>query len=135
MGPVPTFSQDRDEIRDLLSRYCLYFDQGAVQEWARLYTEDGEFIGSGQHHSGREALEAFLAGVPASTTHRVTVNHVIDVDDDRALCRSSVLLLDNGVIVSSGRTVDELARVDGAWRISRRTFSPDPSRPEGSRHT
>jgi len=111
----------------------LYFDQGAAQEWAQLYAEDGEFIGSGQRINGRETLEAFLAGVPASTTHRVTVNHVIDIDGDRALCRSSVLLLDNGVIVSSGRTVDKFAHIDGVWRIARRSFDADPTRPEGSR--
>jgi uncharacterized protein (TIGR02246 family) len=125
-GVVPTISEDRDEIRDLLSRYCLYFDEGSVAEWARLYCDDGEFIGPGQHLKGREAITALLADLPPSTVHRVTVNHVIDIDGDRARCRSSVLLLDGGVIVSSGRVVDELSRVDGAWRIARRTFTGDP---------
>ncbi len=127
---VPTISEDRDEIRDLLSRYCLYFDEGAAAEWARLYCDDGEFIGSGQHLKGREAITALLAGLAPSTVHRVTVNHVIDVDGDRARCRSSVLLLEGGVIVSSGRVLDELARVDGTWRIARRTFTSDPVTPD-----
>jgi uncharacterized protein (TIGR02246 family) len=124
-APVATTSEDRDEIRDLYARYCLYFDQGAAPDWAAMYTEDGEFVGSGQHLRGRQALEGFLAALPASTRHRITCNHVIDVDGDRAVCTSSVVLLDGGAIASSGRAVDQLRRVDGTWRIARREFTPD----------
>jgi uncharacterized protein (TIGR02246 family) len=122
---VPTSSEDKDEIRELYARYCLYFDQGAAIEWAACYTDDGEFIGAGQHLKGRRAMEQFLAGLATSTRHRFTANHVIDLDGDRAVCHSSVLLLDGGEIASSGRTVDELERVDGAWKIARRTYEGD----------
>jgi uncharacterized protein (TIGR02246 family) len=118
-------SADKDEIRELYARYCLYFDQGAATEWAACYTPDGEFVGAGQHLKGRRAMEDYLAGLGASAHHRFTANHVIDLDGDRALCHSSVLLLDGGAIVSSGRTVDELERVAGAWKIARRTYTPD----------
>ena len=130
---MATISEDRDEIRDLYARYCLYFDRGAAAEWAAIYTEDGEFVGSGQHVRGRQALEDFLATLPASTRHRITCNHVIDIDHDRAVCTSSVLLLDGGAIVSSGRAVDELQRVDGRWHIARRLFDPDPTSARGPR--
>ena len=93
-----------------------------------MYTEDGEFVGAGQHLVGRQALEDYLAGLPTSTRHRITCNHVIDVDRDRAVCTSSVLLLDGGAIVSTGRAVDELRRVDGRWHIARRIFDPDARR-------
>ena len=122
---MPTSSEDKDEIRELYARYCLSFDQGAATEWAACYTDDGEFIGAGQHLKGRRAMEQYLAGLGPSTQHRFTANHVIDLDGDRAVCHSSVLLLAGGEIASSGRTVDELERVDGAWKIARRTYEPD----------
>jgi uncharacterized protein (TIGR02246 family) len=122
---VGTSAEDREAISDLLARYCLYFDQGAAAEWASLYCEDGEFRGAGQHLQGRPALQAFLEELPPSPTHRLTCNHVVDVDGDRARCHSSVVLLAGGAIVSSGRVVDELRRVDGSWRIARRNFEAD----------
>ena len=122
---VATDSEDKDEIRELYARYCLYFDQGAATEWASCYTDDGEFIGAGQHLKGRQAMERYLADLGASTRHRFTANHIIDLDGDRAVCHSSVLLLDGSAIASSGRTVDELERVDGAWKIARRTYEGD----------
>ena len=128
---MATDSEDKDEIRELYARYCLYFDQGAATEWAACYTGDGEFIGAGQHLKGRQAMEHYLAGLATSTQHRFTANHIIDLDGDRAVCRSSVLLLDGGAIASSGRTVDELERVDGAWKIARRTYEGD-ARPSAS---
>jgi uncharacterized protein (TIGR02246 family) len=122
---VSTSSEDKEEIRELYARYCLSFDQRAAAEWATCYTADGEFIGAGQHLQGRRAMEQYLAGLPESTQHRFTANHVIDLDGDRAVCHSSVLVLDGGAIASSGRTVDELERVDGAWKIARRTYEGD----------
>ena len=118
-------SEDRDEIRQLYARYCLYFDQGAANEWAACYTHDGEFIGAGQHLKGRQAMEDFLVGLTPSAQHRFTANHVIDLDGERAVCHSSILVLDGGAIASSGRTVDELERVDGAWKFARRTYTAD----------
>jgi uncharacterized protein (TIGR02246 family) len=122
---VASSSEDRDEIRELYARYCLSFDQRAAVQWAACYTDDGEFIGAGQHLKGRRAMEQYLASLPTSTQHRFTANHVIDLDGDRAVCHSSVLVLDGGAIASSGRTVDELERVDGGWKIARRTYEGD----------
>jgi SnoaL-like domain len=119
--------EDRDQIRDLSARYCLYFDLGMAREWAQLYTEQGEFVGAGQHLRGRPALEAFLAGLGPSTAHRISCNHIIDLDGDTADARSSVVLISRGEIVGSGRTGDRLQRVEGIWKIAMRTFVPDES--------
>ena len=42
---MPTLTEDRDAIRDLFARYCMYVDSGASKEWAATFTEDGEFRG------------------------------------------------------------------------------------------
>ena len=122
---MPTTSEDRDEIRELYARYCLAFDQGDGAGWAACYTEGGEFIGAGHHLRGRAAMEEFLSASPVSSSHRITCNHIIDLDGDRARCRSSVVLLSEGAIVGSGRAVDELERVGGSWKIAHRAYTPD----------
>jgi hypothetical protein len=38
---MSTLVENRDAIRDLFARYRLYFDTGAVEEWAATFTADG----------------------------------------------------------------------------------------------
>jgi uncharacterized protein (TIGR02246 family) len=122
---MPTSTEDRDAIRDLYARYCLYIDTGAADEWAATFTVDGEFLTGGDPLVGREALRAFASGLPTGTLHHMVLNEAIDVEGDAAKYRSSVLVLSKGAILTTGRTQDELRRVDGTWRISRRAFAPD----------
>jgi uncharacterized protein (TIGR02246 family) len=117
---------DRDAIRDLFARYCLLMDQGLVDKWADLYTEDGQFVQEGSEPiTGTEALRAFMAAQSVGVIHHILVNHAIDVSDDHATSIASVIVISKGAIVASGRARDELRRLDGRWRIRRRTFTPD----------
>ncbi|WP_051683977.1 nuclear transport factor 2 family protein [Blastococcus sp. URHD0036] len=130
MPAVPSLADDRDAIRDLYARYVLSLDTGDAATFASLYAEDGVFVGGGTGGDdvvGREALLEFAAGLAVGSTHRLSLNHVIDVDGDTAGCRSSIVVLAGTAVVSAGRVHDEFRRVDGAWRIARRTFTPDPS--------
>ena len=124
---MATVAEDRDAIRDLLARYCLYADTGAADEWVEIYTEDGRFEGNGDPVVGRDALRAFASSFAASSMHRVVANEVIEVSGDSAVCRSSILLTAGQRIVMSGRVRDELRRVGGRWHIARRQFTADPS--------
>ena len=119
-------AEDRDAIRDLLARYCLYIDTGATHEWVETYTEDGRFEGDGDPVDGREALSAFVSGLTSGSMPRMATNEVIEVDGDTAVCRSSILITAGGTIVMAGRVHDELRRVDGRWHIAHRRFTPDP---------
>jgi uncharacterized protein (TIGR02246 family) len=117
---------DRDAIRDLYARYCWNVDTGAADDWADCFTEDGEFIvGVGDPLVGREALLAFARSLPSGVLHHMVMNEAIDVDGDAAACRSSVLVLSNGAIVTTGRSEDVLRRVEGSWKIAHRNFTPD----------
>ena len=122
---MPTLAEDRDAIRDLIARYCLYLHTGDAVAWAGLYADDGVFEGSGERVQGRVALEAYGHRIADGQYHRIATDHVIDVDGDSARCQASVLLTANGSVVSVGRTTDELRRVDGRWRIAHRTYAPD----------
>lgn len=127
---MPTLADDRDAIRDVYARYVLALDTGAAADFADLYAEDGVFVGGGTGGDdvvGRGALEAFAAGLGPGSVHRLSLNHVVDVDGDTAVCRSSIVVLAGTAVVSTGRVRDEFRRIDGAWRIARRTFTPDPA--------
>jgi uncharacterized protein (TIGR02246 family) len=127
---VPSLADDRDAIRDVYARYVTALDNGEAATFAGLYTDDGVFVGGGTGGDdvvGRDALEEFAAGLRPGSVHRLSLNHAIDVDGDAAVCRSSIVVLAGVAVVSAGRVHDELRRVDGAWRIARRTFTPDPA--------
>ena len=123
---MPTLADDRDEIRDLVARYCRYIDTGMADEWAALWTEDGEFdIGGGTIVSGRPALKEHATHMPPGTVHHLATNLVIDVDGDDATNEMSVLLTANGAVVMVARVHDQLRRVDGRWRLHRKSYTVD----------
>ncbi len=125
---MPTVSEDRDAIRDLYARYGHAIDSGAAEQWADLFTGDAEFgTGLGDPLAGREGLVAFAASLPPGSLHHMTTDLAIDVDGDRATVQSSVLVTSKGTVVVAGRSVDDLQRVDGQWRIARRMFTADAS--------
>src|SRR5262245_8159035 len=119
---MPTLAEDRDEIRDLFARFCHFIDTGAVDEWVALYADDGVFMAGSDPIKGYEALTAFAKGIEPGTMHHLVMNLAIDVDGDVASCRSSLVLMINGAVATAGRTADDLVRVDGGWRITRRSF-------------
>jgi uncharacterized protein (TIGR02246 family) len=123
---MPTLAEDRDAIRDLFARYCLYVDTGAVEEWAATFTEDGEFTTGQGTLVGQEDLKSFAASLPPGGLHHMTMNETILVDGDTATCQASVFVTTKGTVVTTGRSLDELRRVDGSWRIARRTYTADP---------
>jgi ketosteroid isomerase-like protein len=122
---VPSLADDRDAIRDLIARYCLAVDTGAVDEIVGSYTDDGEFHGAGVDLAGRQALQEYFGVLAVTGLHRIAANFIIDVDGDTARCQSSVLLYGGDALVASGRTVDTLRRVGRAWRVACRVYTPD----------
>ena len=105
--------------------YCLLMDQGSVDEWAALYTEDGEFVQEGSDPvTGTEALRAFMAAQPVGVVHHILANHTIEVSDDDAILRRlgdrhlQAYLVARALLMTS-------RRVEGRWRIRRRFFTPD----------
>jgi uncharacterized protein (TIGR02246 family) len=124
---MPTIAEDRDAIRDLFARYCFYVDTGAAEEWAATFTDDAEFsTGGGDPLVGRQALTSFAESLDGAGLHHMTMNEAIDVDGDTAICRASVYVTSKGAVLTTGRSVDELRRVDGFWRIAHRVYTPDP---------
>jgi len=122
---MPTLAEDRDDIRDLLARLCLYRDTGPADKWAALFTNDAELCVRRKTIIGREALKAYAEGA-RSGMHHMLMDHVVDVHGDTATCQASLLTTSKGEIHLTARAHDELRRVDGSWRIARRSYTVDP---------
>ena len=116
---------DRDAIRDLTARYCLYIDTGRAEEWAALWTEDGEFDLGGRVVRGRDELREHAVHMEPGRVHHLATNLVIEVDGDEATNEMSMLLTSKGTIALVARVHDVLRRVDGVWLLHRKSYEVD----------
>lgn len=125
-------ADDRCEIEQLMARYAFCDDNGDAEQWASLFTEDGQFTGLGkQPVVGRAALLEFAQKrwlekpEVRKRTHWVS-NIVITPTDDGATAESYQMTIDRGadglrVKGVTGKS-DVLRKVGGEWRFqSRRT--------------
>ena len=67
-------TDDYVSISDFLGRYCWLIDEGEVDDWVALWTEDGAFMATGMELVGREKLK--LIHQQASASGRGTTRHV-----------------------------------------------------------
>jgi uncharacterized protein (TIGR02246 family) len=122
-------SDDYEEIRRLLARYCFAIDARDATAWAGLFTDDGVFHYTlGEPITGTAALREFVALVP-DDRHHLTMNEVIDIDGDTASVRAYALVTRETppIISAVGTYEDALVRTDDGWRFARRVYTPDAS--------
>jgi hypothetical protein len=132
-------SDDRDQIENLLARYCLLFDQGELEEFSRLF-EHGRVIASdGRVFEGPEGVRrnheertTFYPDGKPHTAHVIS-NILIEISEDGTSASSSCYFtIFQGLPdfplqpISVGRYLDRFARSDrtGPWRwIERRAIA------------
>jgi hypothetical protein len=134
---------ERLEIREACQRLALDYsflaDAGRMEEWSRLFAEDGEMHMFGTVHKGPGAiLAAVSTGDAASrlTVHAIT-NHRIDVlGEDEAAGSVYILVFagerkgDGPVAIPQitplmvGTYEDHYRRTPTGWKFARRAFSP-----------
>ncbi|MBB4642911.1 nuclear transport factor 2 family protein [Rhizorhapis suberifaciens] len=117
---------NREEIRDLVSRFSAYEDRRMWDEAAECFTEDGVFdetaVG-GPRSEGREQIRAFFkeqVDVAMTFLAHYTTGHVItEQSDDEAKgffnCFFEGGLHDGTVVKVHSYLDDTYARVDGKW--------------------
>jgi ketosteroid isomerase-like protein len=126
--------QDREEIREVLHRYCRATDRADVELLKSCYHPDAvDFHGSAfsgnAHEFAEDVLSSKNLGALADVRHYIT-NTMIDLDGDQAFVESSFLCtlaldLPSGGAAdaqSEGRYLDLFERRSGAWRIFRRVM-------------
>ncbi len=124
----------REEIRDLVSRYPVAFDDRDWEEWNKLWTEDTAFVVDGVAIEGLDALRAFAQTCLPDDylSKHMCGQTVIDLAEDglSARARTDVVWIaanyDNQIVA---RYDDTLVKRDGRWLIARREEYPVPFRP------
>jgi len=124
---MPLTVEDRVEMMELVARYNQAIDSGDAEGYADTFTEAGVFQIAGQPEvRGREQLIDMVQRLgPRNSRHWVN-NIVIDGDGDSATMRCYLAVLRDRQITSTGKYVNILVRVDGAWRFLRRDYTGDP---------
>jgi uncharacterized protein (TIGR02246 family) len=119
--------QDKDEIRELLARYCFHLDAEEFDAMAALFTPDGVWetaFGTGRGRDGIIAQARSIASGPRPRRVHLTTNIVIDLDGDSATVRSNWILFQNTssgpAIGSGGAYFDHVVKQDGRWLFRHR---------------
>jgi 3-phenylpropionate/cinnamic acid dioxygenase small subunit len=137
MGTISGTLEDREEIRDLYTRYVLTLDGGRRDEWIDCFTENGAFESQRfGKHLGHDGLRKFFAIYRESLggaqgRHVITAIH-FTIEGDRASggCYLTYYHSKNGRtgLAAVGHYEDELRKDAGAWRFeSRRVLIDGPA--------
>jgi hypothetical protein len=123
---VPSPSDDKDAIREVLHRYCFTIDRHQFADLGELFAADGEWIAPYARATGPQAIAALMTRNVPVTPGRMhfTMNTVISLDGDRAEAESNylVVLQSTGGLVPSvcGIYADVLMRTSSGWHFRRR---------------
>lgn len=123
--------EDRDEIRQLVSRYGTVVDERDMDGLRALFTPDVVFgsVGSDQKMEGQDAVIAYYESrydVMPLSNHFIH-DHVITLESDdtaTGFANSHVEMIRLGEpMVVSLRYLDKYARHEGAWKFKERITS------------
>jgi len=132
---------DREEIRDVLLRYCRASDRGDVDMLRDCYHPDAIDHHGGFYHGDAHGLvdaseQAIASGaLPYTIASHLVANMLIEVDGDQAHAETYFISFarrpEGGETLDElvgGRYVDLFTRRDGRWRIAYRTVVYDWAR-------
>jgi uncharacterized protein (TIGR02246 family) len=125
-----------EEIRALIARYAISFDDKDWDAFSQLWTEDAVFVANGQAFEGREVMLDFLTTCLPDGYSGKHMNSppLIEIapDGESATAQTDVVWVaqnfDNQIVA---RYNDTLVRSDGRWLFRRREevvvpFTPGP---------
>ena len=117
-------------IQELCSRYCQTIDAQDSDGWARCFLPDGAFEFDSRVVRGYAALREYAeAHTRALRGRHMTLNHLYDVDGDRATGRAttvvSIATPSGYKIMGQGAYHDDLVKIGGEWKIRHRRVLND----------
>ena len=126
--------EDKDSIRELLARYCFLLDGYRLDEFAALFTTDGEWTSRNGTAKGPAAIEVLLRGMvpepaPGKRRKHFTTNIIIDLSGGRATVISNFLVVrdsEAGPTIAVAGTYDDIVvRTADGWKFRSRKLSHD----------
>lgn len=124
-------ADEKDAIRDVISRYCYGSDSGDTELWVEGFTEDCLWDGGAFGVlKGKDAMRDFkrASGEGSKGLRHLTLNTVIDLHGDTAHAVSYVAVVAQGqpaAIYFLGHYDDQFVKVAGQWRIKIRKLRAD----------
>jgi uncharacterized protein (TIGR02246 family) len=127
--------EDRLEIHDLYSRWCVAIDEGDAQAWADTFTEDGIFRLTTHpvRATGRAELLAMAENVYAhdqGLNRHQCYNILLTADGPLVRGRADALVLElrtggDARIIKTCRYADTIVRRAGRWVFAERVITWD----------
>ncbi|WP_420639397.1 nuclear transport factor 2 family protein [Candidatus Poriferisocius sp.] len=125
---------DDAAIRNVVARLALLADEGDLEEYAGLFTEDGLWEMPGSTIQGRAdllagAIERRASGNvgPGTNTRHVITTQAVELDGDQAHSDAYFQFWVNTAtepsVVLFGRYRDRLVRTDQGWKLAHRHIS------------
>jgi uncharacterized protein (TIGR02246 family) len=122
---------DRIEIRELAARYNNAIDDGQLDEFLELFTDDAVFEVAGSPPAkGKAEIAALISAFPTGHIH-ATTDAVVRVDGDLATQRCTLICLgrrrDRGEqsVIATGRYADDFVRTASGWKFTKRLAALD----------
>jgi uncharacterized protein (TIGR02246 family) len=121
------------EIEDLITRYCLAFDDQDWDAFRALWTDDAAFVVGDLAFEGRDTMLDFLTTcLPEGyVSKHMCSRSLIEIEPDGATAHSLtdvVWIAANFENTIVGRYVDTIVKQDGRWLFKRREETPVPYR-------
>ncbi|HEV2335049.1 MAG TPA: nuclear transport factor 2 family protein [Stellaceae bacterium] len=126
---MPTISEEKDAIREVMAEYCFALDGGRYDDMAALFTEDGTWDTAFGKATGRPAISGHARDIRVRAgdnrpraVHLVT-NIAIALSGETAEVRSNWTVVQNSPenstggpkIGSGGAYADQMVKVNGRW--------------------
>ena len=118
--------EDREEIRELIAKYCHGVDGRDEDLFMSIWSEDAKYLIGAQFgdHIGIDAIREILHGLWGAFTemHHWATNVVIELDGDTAKARVNADVTGTDTkgraLMFAATYTDELRRIDGRWKFT-----------------
>jgi SnoaL-like domain len=133
------YADDRAEIQNLSNRYMVAVDAGDIETVMSTWADNGELIWVFGDEHGKAAVRKAMSGfggarpvnIPEGAksrprTHHQIINHVIDVDGNKAKTIAYWFAMTNNTpqgdvqLLYFGHYEDELEKINGKWLFTKR---------------
>ena len=124
------------EIRNLIARLAHLADDGDIEEYLDLWTEDATWTAEGVPHTGRDARRARIHAHradgtqgPGTSSRHLNTTLWVAVDSDEATAQSYYVYMRDATtaphVARTGRYYDTFRRTPDGWKYAERRIVSD----------